>query len=346
MIFYNGALVDWKNKNCDYPDTDTVSKIRKTITEIKENNFSEDKKGFCQLRYPNGVRVKNKSGLYEPKKKFFLDLVSYDGKWRWSPSMPRNGRFSYKNGNHYKVEDSEWFYEKDLELIWFLQTHCPQVKSGKVYFEDFDKKAGEEIDKMTENIDIQHAIFSGRSPVAKDLKLLRDVADAFEVADVKKLTKNELKMQLYESIVRGEKNNSKYVNLKKFEELTDNNAKMRATQIIRKAIHNDELKFKKADNTWYIHNAGEYIEPMLKIKVTDYQDREHILLDKVLEDNSFKGKIYSELGVGIETRADVEGLDFHVLKKMCGDEEGIAVEKSDRKDDLVKKYCSHFEIKS
>lgn len=345
MIFYNGALVDWKNENCDYPDTDTVSKIRTTITEIKKNNFSEDKKGFCQLRYPNGVRVKNKSGLYEPKKKFFLDLVSYDGKWRWSPSMPRNGRFSYKNGNHYKVEDSEWFYEKDLELIWFLQTHCPQVKNGKVYFEDFDKKAGEEIKKMTENIDIQYAIFSEKSPVAKKMKLLRDVADAFGVEGVNKLTRNELKTALYNAVVEGEKNNSKYVNLKKFEELTDNEAKMKATQNIRKAINNDELKFKKADNTWYIYNDGEYIEPMLKLKLNEYKDRDHLLLEKVLGDKKFKSKVYAELGIEPETRAEVEELDFHVLKKMCGDEE-IAIEKSDRKEDLVSKYCSHLEIES
>ena len=342
MIFYNGQFVDWQ-----VADDEQSQEIRRTITEIKKNNFGEDKKGFCQLRYPNGIRVKNKSGLYEPKKKFFLDLVSYDGKWRWSPSMPRNGRFTYKNGNHFGIEDPYMFYEDDAELVWFLQNHCPQVKSGKVYFEDFDEVAKKEANELTENIDIQYAIYSNKSPIAKNLGLLRDVADAFGVEGVKKLTKFELKNALYKSIVEGEKANSKYVNLKKFEELTDNEAKMRAAQIVRKAINNGELKFKKADNTWYSYAGGEYLEPLLKVKLNEYADRQHILLDKVVEDKSFKGKVYAELGVSdFKTRAEVEEVDYHTLLKMCSDE-GISLAKDEKKKDvLVEKYCSHLEIES
>lgn len=342
MIFYNGQLFEWKTD-----PSEEAKEISRTITELESEHFGEDKKGFCQLRYPNGVRVKNKSGLYEPKKQFFLDLVSFDGKWRWSPTMPRNGRFQYKNGNHFKIEDPYLFYKKDIELIWFLKTHCPQFKSGRVYFEDFEEKAKKEANERIENIDIQFAIYSNKSPIAKKLGLLREVADVFGVEGVKKLTRTELKNALYSTIITGEKTKSKYISLKRFEELTDNDAKMRAAGIIRKAIHNGELVFKKSDNTWYTYSDGDYIEALLKLKLSEYSNREHILLEKVLDDKSFKGKVYSELGVSdFTTRAEVEELDYPILLKMCG-EEGITLEKGEKKkEDLVKKYCSHLEIES
>lgn len=341
MIFYNGELVDYKNGS-----DKTSVEIRKTIAEFTANNFGEDKKGFCQLRYPNGVRVRNKSGAYEPKKIFFIDLVSHDGMWRWSDRIPRNGKFRYQNGNHFKVEDDYRFFEKDAELVWFLKTHCPQLKSGKIYFEDFEETAKKEADSRIQDIDIKYAIYSNKSPLSKNLGLLRSVADIFGVEGVKKLTKSELKNELFDAIVAGEKQGSKYVNLKKFEEITDNGAKLKAAGIVRKAIHNDEIKYKKTDKAWYSYSEGEYLEPLMQLKSNEVPNKEHIFLGKVVEDKVFRSKVYAELGVsGYDTRAEVAELDYQALLKMCNDE-GIVLDGGKQKETLVKKYCDHMDIKS
>lgn len=340
MIFYNGNLVDWKN------DRDELSNdIRRTITEFKSKHFGEDKKGFCQIRYPNGIRVKNQSGYYEPKKAFFLDLVSSDGIWRWSDRVPRNGRFSYPNGNHFKVEDSFHFTEENAELAWFLEAHSPQFKSGKVYFEDFEVAAEKEAKKRIEDVEISYAIYSHKSPVANKIGLLRDVADIFGVENVKKLTKHELKNSLFDAIKQGEKNGSKYVNLKKFEEITDSEAKLRAARIVRKAIHNDELKYKHSDKTWYSCDNGNYIEPLLKLKPNETANKEEVLLEKVLDDKTFKGKVYAELGVSdYTTRSEVEELGYNALIKMCSDE-GIVL-KDKKMETAVAEYCNKMGIDS
>jgi len=341
MIFYNGEMVDYKKK-----DTELAKEISKTIAEFKLNNFGKDKKGFCQLRYPNGVRVKNISGKYEPKKQFFLDLVSWDGLWRWSDAKPRNGKFRYQNGNHLKISDPYMFEEKDAELVWFLQTHCPQVKSGKVYFEDFEAKAEKEAKELVEDLDIRHAIYSKKSPVSQDIPLLRQVAEVFGIEDVNKLGVFELRNALYHKITNGEASGSKYVNFQRFEELTDNKGKMRAATTIRKAINEESLRYNKKDKSWWSCAAGEDIECLLTLKPNEVADKEGVLLEKVIEDKSFRAIVYAELGItGYATKDEVKDLGYTALAKICK-LEGIEVKTTDKLADLVDKYCEKFNIGS
>lgn len=339
MIFNRGEHVDLKN-----PQTDLAKETSRTITEFASNFFGKDKKGFCQLRYPNGVRVKNKSGMYEPKKIFFLDLVSFDGVWRWCDTMPRGGQFKYKNGNHFKVSDPYLFYEKDKELVWFLKTHCPQFASGKVYFEDFEAEAEKEAKERIMDVDIKFTIFSGKSTVGNNIPLLRDVADVFGVEDVNTLGRYELKNKLFDAVVAGENVNSKYVNFEIFEELTDNEAKMKAASTIRKAIKTKQLVFNNREKAWYTHSGDTFLEQILKLKPNDVPEKENVLLNRVLNDKQFKGMVYSELGiVGYESKAEVRDLGFPALKKICKDEK-IVIDKGDNMDVVVDKYCERFEI--
>ena len=156
MIFKLGVLVDWKKANAE--DSTEEARIAREIKALRYEYFDKDKKGFCQLRYPNGIRKKNQSGHYEPKKNFLLDLKSVDGVWRWSDRLPSDGKFSYANGNHFKVTDPWLFYEKDVELIWFLKNHCPQVLSKKVYFEDFEAVAEKEAKSLMADVDLKYII--------------------------------------------------------------------------------------------------------------------------------------------------------------------------------------------
>lgn len=340
MIFYNGELVEWKNAT---KDDGFAYDVRTTITNLHHEYFGKDKKGFCQLRYPNGIRVKNKTGKYEPKKQFFLDLVSFDGRVRWSDSLPRNGKFRHKNGNHYKIQDPYLFYEKDIELIYFLKTYCPQVKSKKVYFEDFEEVAKKEAKENIADIDIKYAIYSNKSPLAKDNGLLREVADIFGVEEVNKLGTYELKNALFARIKDGESAKSKYVNMSRFDELTDSESKLKAASIVKKAINGGSLKFKKTDKSWYTHMDGEYVESLLTLKPTELNDTRGVLLDKVLTDKAFKGKIYAELGIAPDTRKELEELGYHNIVRICKNE-GIDVDKGAKQKEVVDKYCEKKQI--
>lgn len=340
MIFYNETFVDYKQgKGQD----DTIEgQVYREIEELRSQYFGKDKKGLVQLRYPNGVMKKNKSGLYEPKKPFFLQVRSTDGMWRWNDRM----QGKYKQSNRFKISDPWIFSEDQIDLVWFLKNHCPEVKARMVHFEDPEEVAKKAAETKFSDIDLNFILYSKKSPISTDTNALRSVAEVFGVKDANTMGIWELRKAVYDEVSLGEKTKNKYVNIAKLEELTDNDSKMRAAQIVRKHINMGVLRFKSSDNTWYIHDGEEWGTPLLKINVVDRPNKEHVLLNEMLEKSSFKGKVYAELGIDMyETKADVKELGRPALISLCS-QEGIEYDKKETLDDLVEKYCKHKGIKS
>lgn len=347
MLFYNTSLVDWKQgKNA--PEDSLEKKVWQQITELKSEHFGKEKKGLVQLRYPNGVRVKNMTsrgeGKYEPRKIFLLDTLSFDGTWRYSPIKPKDGVFKNPNGNHIKIQDPTLFYEEDIELIWFLKYHCPQMKSGKVFFEDFEKIAADEMKEIVSDIDIKFALYSKNSPISKDATLLREVASIFRVENHSRLGLLELKNSLYHKVKEGDDRNDKYINYAKFEELTDNSGKRFAAATVRKAVETGTIKWKSDERAWYIYAGDEYVTELLKLKPNDVSSRDELLVKEILEKPAFKGKVYAELGVNnFNTKGEVKELGRPALMTMCKDL-GIPTTNKSTVEELVGLYCEKMGI--
>lgn len=352
MLFFRGNLVDLSEKNCKgLPEGDLMGDAYREIEELRSKYFGADKKGVIQLRYPNGRLRKHKASrsnaaVYEPKKIFHLSLKSRDGQWQWSDRMADVNGINSHNYNKLKVSDPWLFYEKDLDLVWFIKSHCPQYKNGSVFFEDAEEVAEKEARETFGDIELKYMLSSRQSPLANDLNLLRDVASAFNIEGAPKMGKWELRNVLFEEVSSGEKRGDKYVNVDKLQVLTDNQAKMKAVSVVRKHMNMDVIKFNHKDNSWYIYSDDEWAVNLLKIRAIDKSNRVHILYDEIINKPQFKGKVFAELGISdFATKAEVKELGRPAVMSMCH-QEGIEYEKKDTLDILVEKYCEKMGIKS
>jgi len=353
MIYYNGELLNLTERNCKQkPEGDIEGDTYREIEAIRSKYFGEDKKGVVTLRYPNGIRKKHESDgrsgkqamRYEPKKIFLLSLKSGDGLWQWSDKAAGLNSKYKRLGDKIKVSDPWMFYEDDIDLVWFLQKHCPQVKNGAVYFEDYEVLAEKQAKDTFGDIELKYMLSAKHSPLANDLKMLRSVASAFDIEDANKMGKWELRNVIYNAVSAGEKRNDKYVNAERLQLLTDNGAKMSAINTVRKYMNMDIIKWNSKEKAWWVYADDEWQAELLKIKATDISNKTHILFDKIASDSTFKGKVYSELGISnFQSKAEVKDLGRPAVFKMCN-AEGIETTTKDTLDQLVEKYCEKLGI--
>lgn len=353
MLYYNGNLLDVSAINCkNKPEGDVEGDTYRQIEELRSQHFAKDKKGVVQLRYPNGILKKHnnrgtsgkKTMTYEPKKIFFISLKSRDGMWQWSDRRADVNGVNTHNHNKFKVSDPWLFYEKDIDLIWFIQNHCPQTANGSVYFEDPEAVAQKESKEIFDDIELKYMLSAKRSPLANNLELLRSVAGAFDIEGSDRMGKFELRQHIFNVVSEGEKKNNKYINADKLQMLTDNEAKMKAIDVVRKHINMGVIKWYGKEKAWYVFDGDEPTDELLKIKAVDLSNKTNILFDKIVSDSMFKGKVYSELGLNdFQSKAEVKELGRPALISMCS-QNNIPYESKDKLDDLVEKYCKKMGI--
>lgn len=337
MIYYNDEPVLWKKKE----GRDRVEQeVYEEILKIKEKFFGDRAAGHVKLLYPKG-KPKEKDGGFTVLKQFPIPLRSSDGVWRYSRTKRKNdGKFV---DSHIFIKHATPFKEKDVEFIWFLLNRS-SVLNKYIFIEDLEADASKEVEEMSKDADIRYAIMGKTSPIAKNEKMLREVAEIFSVPDVKKLGIAQLKKELYETILEGEDMGDTFVNFEKFEELTEGELKRKAAFNARQAINDGVVGFK--DKAWWIMHGRTHGEKLLQMKTSDLAFKEQVLIDEVVTNPSVRSRLFSALGIEEYTTAEeLWELDRPTLMRKVNDEiKAGEAKNNDGKESLIKKLCDHYNI--
>ena len=339
MIYYLDNPVVW-DKNLK--KTETRSQIEQLvydeIAEIRNRYFGDKGIGRVKLLYPAG-KPKEKDGGWTILKQFPIPLWSTDGSWRWTSARKPQGK-DYVD-HHIFVKHATVFTEKDIEFLWFLKNRSSMLNKF-VFIEDLEEEAKTKNEAMSSDADIRFMLLGSRSPIAKDDKLIRQVAEIFGLKEVEKKGIEQIKQDLYNALVEGEKMKDRFCNYQKFEELTQGDLRRKAAYQAKCAINDGIVKYK--DRAWWIVNGNLFEEKLVTIKAGEGDYREQLFIDEVVNNASVRSRLFAALGVEeITTAKDFSELDRVTLQRKCK-EVGIKVDTKDTNEDMVEKLCKHYNI--
>ena len=348
MIYNMDREIDWKKRT---GLTEIEKEVKDQIEEIRTAYFGEDTMGVVKLIYPRGEPERGENGellkVFGVMKKFPIELKSADGAWRYSPSRPiRTSKGLDFPESHKFVTFRTPFREKDIEFVWFLIHHSSFLNNKHLYIEDLEKEAQKEIEEIASVADIQHAIAGKTSPIANDETLLREVAEVFGLKDVNKKKIGQIKTELLNEIIEGQKRNDRFINYEKFEELTQGNTKRKAAYVARKAIEDGMVKYKMTDHSWYIVYGRDMAEKLITIKAGDTDDRNEVLINEVVSNINIRSRLYDAVGE-VETyyADDLRQMDKSTLQTKASLMKDVELKTTDTKEDIIKKICEATDIK-
>jgi hypothetical protein len=340
MIFYLDKLVDWNRRT---GLSELERQVKEEIEQIRSEFFSENSPQLVRLIYPKGAaeKVHHVHGVL---RKFPIDLLSPDGVWRYSKSRPKmlkSGKLDYGD-RHLFVLHTNKFSEKDIELIWYLKNKASSLKNGKVYIENLEAEAKQQVEEMSTEADIRYMIMGNTSPVAKNEKLIKEAAEIFGVKDVDKMKINQIKMSLYDKIVEGEKAKDRFANFNKFEEIVEGNVKRKAAFITRRAINDSIVGYR--DRAWWIKEGREYVEKLINIRPVDVEQRVELLIEEVINNPNIRSRLFAVMGESENTTVEeLWELDRPTLMRHAKDR-GLPTSTKSTKTELVEMLCKDMEI--
>ena len=341
MIFYLDKHVEWNKRS----GSELEQQIRSEMEKIEAEYFSDKSLGYVKVIYPKGEPDPDHR-VFGILKKYPVSLKSADGAWRYSKSRPRvekSGQLTYDD-HHLMVTHKTVLTKKDIELVWFLKYKSPAVRSKKIYLENLEEEAKEEVLQLSDDADIRYMLFGNGSPIAKDSKLLSDVASIFGVKDVDKIGLNQIKVALFEKLVEGNKRKDRFVNFAKFEELTEGTQKRKAAFLTRGAIADGIVGYR--DRAWWLKEGREFVEKLLDIRPVDVEYRAELLIEEVIKNANIRSRLFSAIGEDeTMTLEDLRLLDRPVLMRLAGDK-GIGDKMSNtiKKEEIIELLCDKMKI--
>lgn len=339
MIYYLDSPVVWDKK---LKKAETRSQVEQIvydeITAIRNKYFSDNATGRVKLLYPNG-KPKEKDGGFTIMKRFPIQLWSSDGAWRWtSARKPQNGEYV---DHHVFLRHDTVFTEKDIEFLWFLMNRSSALNKF-IFVEDLEAESKKINEQMASDADIRFMLLSNKSPIAKDETTIKQLAEVFGVKDTRKKGIEQIKKELYDVLVEGEKSKDKFTNYNKFDELAGGDVKRKAAFNAKRAINDGIVKYK--DYAWWIMSGSVYDEQLVKMKPADSAYREQVFVDEIVNNAGTRSRLFAALGIEeITTTEDLRDMGRTALMNRCKDL-GIKTEVKDDTEALVKKLCTHYNI--
>lgn len=333
MIYYNDNPVNW-NRTSGLSEIERL--VKEEILQLKNKYFSDNTMQRVRVIYPHG-KPEQKFRVFGVLKLLPIPLKSADGLWRYSASL--KGANGYAD-SHKFVTYSSVYSEKDIEFLWFLMNRCSMLNK-LIFVEDLEAEAKKEVESLASDADIRYMIM-GNSPIAKDEYLIRQVSEIFGVRDVSKKGINQVKKELYDALVDGEKAGDKFVNYAKFEELTQADVKRKAAFYAKASINDGTVGYK--DRAWYLMSGREYSEKLMTINAKDAAYREQLFVDEIVNNPSIRSRLFQAIGQEeYSTPDEFRQIDRQSLLQKCKSL-GIKTSPTDKAEELVEKLCGHYGI--
>lgn len=280
MIYYNDVLLNLKTGT-----SQTELEVKQQLAELEKQYFGPNSKGVAVLRWDQGARVKNETGLWEPKRIYPIHLLSADRMWRYSSTkaIQRKGEEPRYVDEYEYIKDETALFKDKLELIWYITYHGAEIRNKILRFEDPQKEAAKIIAAMSDDTELKFYLLGKSSPISKDEDALRSIADAFGVENQNQLNIDELKVAIYEQVTSGQKRGDRACNYAVFNELVESSEKAIYAAKTRKAIDSKDLYFDKNEYAWFLKGQDD---PFLKLKGTEVDSAVSIVVDKVINSPS------------------------------------------------------------
>lgn len=339
LLYYNNELVNYKRQQ-----TPLEQRVYSEITEIKNEYFGENKLGKVVLLYPNGeIRERDKG--WTQAKQFAIPLKGKDGMWRCTGSVrnPNNNRVNQGYVDHHKFVTYETVLtEKDIEFIWFLK-HESSVLGKYVFFEDLEGDAKEEVEAMASDAEVRFMITSPKSPISKNETLLREVASVMGVPNTDKIGINQLKKELYETLVDGHEYGDKYINYDTFDKLVNGDKVRKAAHVARRAISNNIVGYSKS--AWWLMNGRNYEERLVNVSPTDGASRDQVFIQAVVDNATIRSRVFMVMGEQENiTLKDLREQDRSSLQRTLRELTG-EFSSNDKKEEIIEKLCKQYDIR-
>lgn len=299
MLFKNGERIDLADKNSDNPDVRDYQEKKKWVKEnigfpvvfkVKSSYVSRQERTDGKIEF-------YMSPLYLPNSCTFATEDGHE-EWTWSPRNPKINKHGDKEfPREYKrfIYDKQVFAlgEKDMDRIYFLLFKNPNFLKSYFDLDDEKIKASEKVSAKMKEAEIMKLFYDEDSILQKDEKRLREIARAWNLPDVQKLSKDQILDRL-EKTVR-EQDFKGIKTIKEFKEscqLGDYYVEVAA--MIQKA---EDLGIIKADDkvsTWFYVNAdGSYGEKICSIMAGRWDYRYEILKDYIFAEKDHIGRMKS-----------------------------------------------------
>lgn len=336
MIYKNDVLIVWDGKRQEEYTPDEA-RVRAEILEIRNKYFADNTLKKVCLLYPNGKPKQEDGGGFAVLKMFPIPLNSADGQWRWTANTKTKKGYT---DSHRYVKHSTILHPRDIEFVWFLMNRS-SVLNRYIVIEDLEADARTEITSMSTDADIIYMLTSPRSPIAKDEKLVRELADIFNIKDADKIGLYSVKSKLLAALKEGNQNGDKFTNYEKFDEFVEGSNVREAAFITRTAIASKEVGYK--DRAWWIMSGTSYEEQLMKVNAKDAAYKEQVLIDEVVKNSNIRDRLYSALGVEQGVTIDkLRELDRNSLrrklKELTGKDHNVT------KEELIAAICKEHEI--
>lgn len=336
MIYYDDKLLDLRK-----PITEVEKEVAAQIEGLREQYFGAKSKKVARLLWPNGARTKNESGFYELPKIWAVELRSPDMMYRYSPTkatLDSSKNPVYTKG-HEIVKDGTTFYEKDLEIIWYLKYQSIEFAVKQMSFEDMALVAKAKVSSMAEDTELRFYLMGKSSPIANSEDILRSMANAFGVLDVHTLSLDEIKVALYDVILDGEKKKDRICNYETFVNFTQAPSKHKNAAKAREAVKAGDLYWNKDDFAWFLKGSDS---PFLRLKGSEVDSKESILIDAIITSPRYATELLKYYGEEVTLTADevrnMKRPDLNATAKL----HGVVVSNSDKNPEIVDKIIEQL----
>lgn len=333
MIYYLDKEVIWNKKT---GLNEVEQQVRGEIEAIREKYFGNNKLGYAKVIYPKG-KIEEAHRVFGVERKYPLFYTSDDGTWIFAERKVtnRSGNLDY-GPRHRLFRYQTMLRENEIELLWFL-IHKSSAFNRKLFIEDLEAKAKSVVEEMSVDADLKYLIMGKTSPISKDIDTIKKVAEIFGLRDIEKKGESQLKVELYDTILAGEKRNDPNINYKRFEQLTNSDFRRKAAYLAKRAINDKIVVYK--DGAWFYNDNGTADERLVELKRNEIEMRDHVFVDKVVNDANVRARLFAILHEEEDySRADLMNLGLSTLRAMVK-ELGGKVGQNETKDTLADRIC-------
>ena len=335
MIFKNGERVDIANKESASADVLDYQEKKKYVRE---------QLGFPVTFYRNPsymtqqVREDGKIEMYA--KPMYIPNVSYfpteDGidEWRYSKTPPRrkgkDGEYEFPRDQKRTLYNKASFYlgENEMDKIYFLMYKSPEFKRYYT-IDDAKANANEKVNVKIKEAKIMEVFYGSNSVLLKDETKLRDIARAWNIRNVEKMTKAQVLSDL-ETAVR-EQDARGIRSIEDFIEDTQLGYYTEIGALIQKAEDLKVIKFDERTQHWFYTNLdGTLANKICLVPKGRYEYRYVDLREYLFAEKDHIARLKSLVGkesIPDEMKLDIENLeseDFEKIAAYCN-KNGIAL---------------------
>lgn len=275
----------------------------------------------------------NPTGIQEPPQTISLPASSmYEvdnsmREWRVVESHPTivKGIQVFPGGNRINISDTAVFNREtpsDVDkaiFLMFISQHGVSY-SNMIYHEDRKAEAKKYVQSKAQMSAVNYYLYDDDSPL--DEESIRTLALSLGIskADDEKFSIDQVKMEIENTISRGEQTGDRYMNYKAFKEHVNLGDHVIMLANIQRLYDNNVVMFDDVHcDFWLMDEEGKKMERFYKISSQDIYRKDKLLMQWLKVNPVYQETLYSRLGIkNTEKEKPTEeylaGLDWNTLR--------------------------------